>query len=74
MKKIKIIINKKRPHFWNRLKQRKGKLFYFLLAKVVDKKGVADQRCKSDCLVWKFRNHIFLTQYGKLQTYINKSG
>jgi hypothetical protein len=72
MKKIKILLNYKRPHFWNRLKLRKGNLFYFLLAKIIDKKGVADKECKSDCLVWQFKNHLFLTQNDMLQTYIKK--
>ena len=73
MRKIKILLSFKRPHFWNRLAKRGGKLSYFLLSKVVDKKGVADERRKSDCLVWRFRNHLFITQDDRLQTYINKN-
>jgi len=68
--KLKILLNKKRFHFWYRLKQRKGSLLYFLLAKKVGKKQTND-KTKGECLIWQFRNHRFLTQDGKLQTYIN---
>lgn len=70
--KLKILLNKKRQHFLNRLKKRNGNILYFLFSKVVDKKNVYDKE-GGECLVWKFRNHYFLTQNNKLQTYINKS-
>lgn len=67
-----IYLLRARKHFWNRLEQRDGNVLCFLFAKVVDKKPVQDGR-KDECLVWKYKNHIYLTQNYKLQTYINKS-
>jgi hypothetical protein len=67
--KLKCLLNKKRFHFWYRLKQRHGSLFYFLLAKVVGKKQCFDKNC--ECLIWEYKNHRFLTQNNQLQTYIN---
>ncbi len=61
MKKIFIIFNQ-RQHFKNRLKKRKGKLFYFLFSKVIDK--------KDSCLIWKYKNNLYFTENNKLQTYI----
>lgn len=70
--KLKILLNKKRPHFINRLKLRGGNIFYFLFAKIIDKKQTLDKNA-GECLVWKFRNHLFITQGNYLQTYINKN-
>jgi hypothetical protein len=60
-----------RQHFKNRLRLRKGSSICFLFSKVIDKKQVCDSR-KDECLVWKFRNHIYITQNNQLQTYIKK--
>lgn len=68
--KILYLFNK-RQHYKNRLKLRKGSTFWFLFSKVVGKKQVCDSR-KDECLVWKFRNHIYITQNNQLQTYIRK--
>lgn len=60
-----------RKHFKNRLKLRKGNIFYFLLAKPTGTLPVYDSK-KQTCTVWKYKNHIFLTQNNQLQTYIKK--
>lgn len=70
--KLKILLNKKRQHFWNRLQLRGGNIIYFLFAKIVDKKQTLDKKT-GECLVWKFRNHLFITQNNQLQTYIKKN-
>lgn len=62
---------KARKHFWNRLKLRKGSLYPFFLAKVIDEKPVLNNT-KERCFVWKYKNHIYITQNYKLQTYIKK--
>lgn len=61
-----------RQHFKNRLHQRNGSILWFLFSKVIDKKQVQDGR-KDECLVWRYKNHIYLTQNNQLQTYIKKS-
>lgn len=66
-----IYLLRARKHFWNRLKLRNGKAFYFFFAKVIDKKPVCDER-KDECLVWKFKKHLYITQNNQLQTYIKK--
>lgn len=68
--KIKCFFNQ-RQHYKNRVKLRQGSTLPFLLAKVIDRKQVLDGR-KDECLVWKFRNHIYITQNNQLQTYIKK--
>ena len=72
MIKLKCLLNKKRFHFWYRLKQRHGSLFYFLLAEMVGEKSTFD-KTKGKCLIWEYKNHRFLTQNNQLQTYINTS-
>lgn len=68
MNKIFTLFNQ-RQHYKNRLRQRKGSSIYFLFAKVIDKKQVLDNS-KTECLVWKFRQHLYITQNNQLQTYI----
>lgn len=68
--KIRCLFNQ-RKHFKNRLRLRKGSLLPFLLSKVIDKKQVLDGR-KDECLVWRYKNHIYITQNNQLQTYIKK--
>ncbi len=68
--KIRCLFNK-RQHYKNRVKLRKGNTLWFLFSKVIDKKQVCDSR-KDECLVWRFRNHIYITQNNQLQTYIKK--
>ena len=70
LNKITCIFNQ-RVHYKNRIKLRKGNTFWFLFSKVIDKKQVCDDR-KDECLVWKFRNHLYITQNNQLQTYIKK--
>ena len=72
MTKLKLLLNSKPQHYRNRIKQRKGSTFWFLFAKVV---GIMPsyEPCTDKCLRWQFRNHIFLSQAGRLQTYINKN-
>lgn len=71
MEKLRILLNSHRKHFKNRLRQRKGNRLWFLFSKVIDKKQVSDGS-KTECLVWKFRNHMYITQNNQLQTYIKK--
>ena len=68
--KIRCLFNQ-RQHFKNRLRLRNGSLLPFLLSKVIDKKQVCDSR-KDECLVWRYKNHIYITQNNQLQTYIKK--
>ena len=70
--KLKVLLNKKRLHFRNRLKQRGGNMFYFLLAKVIGEKNVMDKD-SGKCFVWRYKNHFFLTQNNRLQTYIKNA-
>lgn len=69
--KLLYLLNQ-RKHYKNRVQQRNGTTFWFLFAKVVNKKQVLD-KLKDECLVWKFRNHIYITQNNQLQTYIKKN-
>jgi hypothetical protein len=64
MNKLLILFNQ-RQHFKNRLKKRKGTLLYFLFSKVID--------TKDNCLIWKYKNHLYFTENNTLQTYINKN-
>lgn len=68
--KLKILLNKKRPHFFNRLRQRNGSILWFLFAKVI---GTKPSYTENKCLVWRFKNHYYLTQNNILQTYIYKA-
>lgn len=61
-----------RQHCKNRIREREGHILYFLLAKVVGEKySYKESKC-GKCLEWRYKHHVFLTQNGKLQTYINK--
>lgn len=70
--KINCLFNQ-RQHYKNRIKLRKGSTLLFLLAKVIDEKPVLKGR-KEKCLVWKYKNHIYITQNNQLQTYIKSRG
>lgn len=70
MRKIKYLFNQ-RQHFKNRLKQRNGKIIYFLFSskfKILD----SFDKPKEPCEVYKFRNHEYVLQGGIMQTYVNK--
>ena len=72
--KIKCFFNQ-RQHYKNRIKQRNGSSLWFLFSKVIDKRNTCDPTKSApadECLVWKFRNHIYITQNNQLQTYIKK--
>ena len=71
MMKLKILLNKRRQHYLNRLNLRGGTTLPFLFAKVIDKKQVLDG-ADSECLVWRYGSHIYITQNNQLQTYIKK--
>ena len=70
LEKIICLFNQ-RKHYKNRVKLRKGSTLPFLLAKKIDEKPVLNGRLEK-CLVWKYNNHIYLTQNNQLQTYIKK--
>jgi hypothetical protein len=70
MTKLFIFFNR-REHYKNRLKLRKGSSIWFLFSRVIDRKYSYKTK-NHDCLVWKFRNHIYLTENNQLQTYIKK--
>ncbi len=70
LNKVKYLLNK-REHYKNRVKLRKGSSLWFLFSKVIDEKPVLNGR-EEKCLVWKYKNHIYITQNYKLQTYIKK--
>jgi hypothetical protein len=57
-----VYLLKARQHFWNRIKLRKGNVLYFFLSEIIDQ--------KDNCLVWKYKQHLYFTQNNKLQTYI----
>lgn len=68
-----VYLFNKRGHYKNRIKQRNGSSLWFLFSKVIDKRNTCDPTKSApadECLVWKFRNHIYITQSGQLQTYI----
>ena len=71
MTKLRILLNKRKIHYLNRLKQRHGSTLYFLLAKCVGTKP-SYETSKTPCLVWQWKQRIFYTQDWLLQTYINK--
>ena len=69
MTKIIALFNKKRQHFKNRLKLRKGSIIWLLFSKKLP--PTKKQIKENDTLkVYAFRHHIYLIQDDKLQTYI----
>lgn len=71
MTKLKLFLSFKSKHYKNRIKKRKGNTLYFLFSKIIGKKP-SYINSKTECLIWKYKNHVFLSQDGRLQTYINK--
>ena len=71
MTKLRILLNKRREHYKNRIKLRHGSTLYFLFAKKIGERHSWENQ-KSKCYEWRFRNHVYLTQWNCLQTYINK--
>jgi len=69
MIKFIALLNKKREHFTNRLKLRKGNLFYLLFAKKLPN----NYKRQDGVSIYKYKNHIYFIQHYKLQTYINKN-
>lgn len=63
-----ISLFNQRKHFKNRLKQRKGNIFYLLFAKKLPNKYKRQDGVK----IYKYKNHIYFIQNYQLQTYINK--
>lgn len=66
LKKLQILLNNPKQHFWNRLSIRKGSLIYFFLSR----KG--ENYFGADVFIYK-KYHWFLVRENKLCTYINKS-
>lgn len=60
--KILKLFYRQRQHFKNRLKKRRGNIFYLLFAKPIDKRG--------NMTIYKFKKHIFFVENNILQTYI----
>jgi len=71
MKKIKYLLHQ-RQHFKNRLKQRKGKLIYFLFSKFKKNLDSFDKNKKSIACVYKFKEHEYVLQDGYMQTYVRR--
>lgn len=69
MKKLNYLLHQ-RQHFKNRLKQRKGKLIYFLFSKF--KKNLNSFDKKSIACVYKFKDHEYVLQDGYMQTYVRR--
>lgn len=59
--KLFILLNKKRQHYKNRIKQRNGSTFWFIFS-----------RPTKDKKLWKYKNHWYFVNNYKLQTYIKK--
>ena len=57
-----------REHFKNRLKERKGNIFFLFLAKKI--KNIYPRQ--DGVCIYRYKHHIFFIQNYKLQTYINK--
>jgi len=69
MERLIPLFNKKRQHFKNRLKLRKGRIIYLLFAKRLPNKYKRQDGVK----VYQYKNHIYFIENNRLQTYINKS-
>lgn len=67
-----ITFTRQREHYKNRLKLRNGKHIWFLFSKKIDEKQVLQVPPRTPCEVWKFRNHLYITQNYQMQTYIKK--
>ena len=55
------MFSKKRLHYKNRLKLRKGSTIYFLFSEPT-----------KDKVYWRYKHHSYIVRDNKLQTYINK--